>query len=134
MFDTVRNGCQYKVQAPLRCQRSLRPVCTFINHHHGRLRRDTTDSPTKAPGLGGREETSRRTSTGHRRSVSFALTVNRNRFFRFSSRFSLSTRSAQTSDYCSWPSLFFSLVNIIFIVLPYTVFIVYKIYARLRRV
>jgi len=28
-YDTVRNGCQYKVQAP------QRPVYDFINHHHG---------------------------------------------------------------------------------------------------
>ncbi|KAE9543919.1 hypothetical protein AGLY_001897 [Aphis glycines] len=44
---TQRLPVQKVQQAP------QRPVCDFINRHRGRLRRDTIEFPTKAPGLGG---------------------------------------------------------------------------------
>ncbi|KAF0711380.1 DUF659 domain-containing protein [Aphis craccivora] len=64
-IDTVRNGCQYNVQA------SQRPVCNLINRHHGRRRmtiRFCQLSHQCPKGQAGREDRSRRTSTGRRRS------------------------------------------------------------------
>jgi len=44
------NGYKYKVEA------LQRPICTFINHLHGRLRRYTIDAPTKDLSLGARRD------------------------------------------------------------------------------